>query len=107
METRTVKFTSKEAHNYPDSFWEHDVHYITNIKAVPAGEDACNIQVTLEDLKVTLEDLKVTLESTEPLDAEWTEWVESALECNARHSQGISLENEAGVATFTGDFYPA
>ena len=43
METRTVKFTSKEAHNYPDSFWEHDVHYITNIKAVPAGEDAYNI----------------------------------------------------------------
>ena len=100
METRTVKFTSKEAHNYPDSFWEHDVHYITKIKAVPAGEDACNIQVTLEDLNVTLE-------SAEPLDAEWTEWVESALECNARHSQGISLENEAGVATFTGDFYPA
>ena len=65
METRTVKFTSKEAHNYPESFWERDVHYITNVKAVPAGEDACNIQVTLEDLKVTLE-------STEPLDAEWT-----------------------------------
>lgn len=100
MDTLTVKFTSKEAHNYPDSFWEHDVHYITNIKAVPADEDTYNIQVTLEDLKVTLE-------STEPLDAEWTEWVESALECNARHSQGISLENEAGVATFTGDFYPA
>lgn len=100
METRTVKFTSKEAHNYPDSFWEHDVHYITNIKAVPADEDTYNIQVTLEDLKAPLE-------STEPLDAEWTEWVESALECNARHSQGISLENEAGVATFTGDFQPA
>lgn len=100
METRTVKFTSKEAHNYPESFWEHDVHYIANIKAVPAGEDAYNIQVTLEDHKAPLE-------TTEPLDAEWVEWVESALEYNARHSQGISLENEAGVVTFTGDFYPA
>lgn len=100
METRTVKFTSKKAHNYPNSFWEHDVHYITNIKAVPAGEDAYNIQVTLEDHKVPLE-------TTEPLDAEWAERVESALECNARHSLGISLENEAGVATLTGDFYPA
>ena len=100
METRTVKFASKEAHNYPDSFWEHDVHYITNIKAVPAGEDAYNIQVTLEDHKAPLE-------TPEPLDAEWAEWVESALEYNARHSQGISLENEAGVVTFTGDFYPA
>ena len=100
METRTVKFTSKEALNYPDSFWKHDVHYITNIKAIPADEDTYNIQVALEDLKAPLE-------STEPLDAEWTEWVESALEYNARHSQGISLENEAGVATFTGDFQPA
>lgn len=100
METRTVKFTSKEAYNYPDSFWEHDVHYITNVKTIPVGEDAYNIQVTLEDLKVPLE-------TTEPLDAEWAEWVESALECNARHSLGISLENEAGVAIFTGDFYPA
>lgn len=100
METRTVKFASKEAHNYPDSFWEHDVHCITNIKAVPAGEDAYNIQVTLEGHNAPLETI-------EPLDAEWAEWVESALEYNARHSQGISLENEAGVATFTGDFYPA
>lgn len=100
MDTLTVQFTSKEALNYDESFWDVEKHYITRFKTVPAGEDACNIQVTLEDLKVTLE-------STEPLDAEWTEWVESALECNARHSQGISLENEAGVATFTGDFYPA
>lgn len=100
MDTLTVQFASKEARNYPDSFWEHDVHYITNIKTVPAGEDAYNIQVTLEDHKAPLE-------TTEPLDAEWVEWVESALECNARHSQGISLENEAGGATFTGDFYPA
>lgn len=100
METRTVRFTSKKAHNYPESFWEHDVHYITNIKAIPAGEDAYNIQVTLEDHEEPLE-------TTEPLDAEWAEWVESALECNARHSLGISLENEAGVATLTGDFQPA
>lgn len=100
METRTVKFASKKAHTYPESFGEHDVHYFTNVKAVPAGEGVCNIQVTLEDLKAPLE-------TTEPLDAEWAEWVESALEYNARHSQGISLENEAGVATFTGDFYPA
>lgn len=100
MESRTVKFASKEALNYPDSFWEHNVHYITNIKTVPAGEDAYNIQVTLEDHKAPLE-------TTEPLDAERAEWVESALEYNARHSQGISLENEAGVATFTGDIYPA
>lgn len=100
METRTVQFTSKEARNYPDSFWEHDVHYITNIKTVPAGEGAYNIQVTLEDSEAPLE-------TTEPLEAEWVEWVESALECNARHSLGISIENVAGVATFTGDFYPA
>lgn len=100
MEARTVQFTSKESHTYPESFWEHDVHYITNIKAVPAGEDAYNIQVTLEDPEAPLE-------TTEPLEAEWAEWVESALEYNSRHSQGITLENEAGVATFTGDFYPA
>lgn len=100
METRTVKFASRKAHNYPESFWEHDVHYITGVKTVPADEDSYNIQVTLEDLEEPLE-------TTEPLDAEWAEWVESALECNARHSQGISLENEAGVATLTGDFQPA
>lgn len=100
MESRTVKFASKEVHNYPESFWGHNVHYITNIKTIPAGEDAYNIQVTLEDHKAPLE-------TTKPLDAEWVEWVESALEYNARHSQGISLENEAGVATFEDEFYPA
>lgn len=99
METRTVKFTSKKAHNYPDSFWEQDVHYITNVKAVPAGEDAYNIQVILEDHKATLE-------TTEPLDAEWAEWVESAIEYNKRQSGGVTLENQDGVATFEDEFYP-
>lgn len=104
METRTVKFASKEAYNYPESFWEHDVHYITNIKAVPAGEDAYNIQVTVEDPN---KEHTATLETTEPLNRMWAEWVASALDYNALHSLGITLENEAGVAIFTGDFYPA
>ena len=47
------------------------------------------------------------METAESLNRMWAEWVASALDYNALHSLGISVENEAGVATFTGDFYPA
>lgn len=105
MDTLAVQFTSKEALSYDESFWDIEKHYITRFKTVPADMDGMyNIQVTVEEPDG---ERTATLETTEPLDAEWVEWVESALEYNARHSQGISLENEAGVATFTGDFYPA
>lgn len=104
MDTLNVKFASKEALDYPESFWKHDVHYITNIKAIPADDDAYNIQVTVKDPDL---ERAVTLEAIEPLDAEWVEWVASALEYNALHSMGITIENENGVATFEGDFYPA
>lgn len=105
MDTPTVQFTSKEALNYDESFWDVEKHYITRFKTVPADMDGMyNIQVTVEEPDG---ERTATLETTEPLNSEWAEWVESAIEYNKRQSGGVTLENQDGVATFEDEFYPA